>query len=62
MPISRFEQDFEVAKYIYSSLKSYAQLSADSHPKDSKFLQLSQQCQTVLQLAKPLYHILPIID
>jgi hypothetical protein len=55
-----FEKDFEVAKYIYSSLKSYAQLSADSHPTDSKFLQLSQKCQTVLQLAKPLYHIFSV--
>merc|ERR1719219_1925059 len=55
-----FEQDFEVGKYIYSSLKSYAQLSADSHPQDSKFLQLSQQCQTVLQLAKPLYHVFSV--
>jgi len=55
-----FEEDFEVAKYIYSSLKSYAQLSADSHPQDSKFQQLSQQCQTVLQLAKPLYHVFSV--
>merc|ERR1719436_1314289 len=55
-----FEEDFEVAKYIYSSLKSYAELSASSHPTDSKFLQLSQKCQTVLQLAKPLYHVFSV--
>jgi len=55
-----FEQDFEVAKYIYSSLKSYAQLSADSHPQYSEFQQLSQQCQSVMQLAKPLYHVFSV--
>ena len=55
-----FEQDFEVGKYIYSSIKSYAQLSADSHPQYSSLYQLSQQCQTVLQLAKPLYHVFSV--
>merc|ERR1711881_701792 len=55
-----FEEDFEVAKYIYSSLKSYAQLSADSHPQDSKSQQLSQQCQPAPQLAKPLYHVFSV--
>merc|ERR1719462_1020097 len=52
-----FEQDHEVAKYIYSSIKSYAQLQPQDQPEDSYQRQLSEQCQSVLKLAKPMSHI-----
>merc|ERR1719290_149834 len=40
-----FEQDHEVARYVYSSLKSYAQLQPEDHPEESSLRKLSQQCQ-----------------
>ena len=49
-----------MAKYIYSSLRSYAQLQHQDHPEDSYMRQLSQQCQTVLKLAKPMYHVFSV--
>merc|ERR1711962_1371630 len=52
-----FEQDHEVAKYIYSSIKSYAQLQPQDQPEDSYQRQLSEQCQSVLKLAKPMSHL-----
>merc|ERR1719489_426460 len=55
-----FEQDHEVARYVYSSLKSYAQLQPGDHPEDSSLRQLSEQCQSVLKLAKPMSQIISV--
>merc|ERR1719187_2541754 len=55
-----FEQDHEVARYVYSSLKSYAQLQPEDHPEESSLRQLSQQCQSVLKLAKPMSQIISV--
>merc|ERR1719391_1690758 len=49
-----FEQDHEVSKYVYSSLKSYAHIQPQDQPEDSYQRQLSEQCQSVLKLAKPM--------
>merc|ERR1712168_1224230 len=55
-----FEQDHEVARYVYSSLKSYAQLQPEDHPEESSLRKLSQQCQSVLKLAKPMSQIISV--
>merc|ERR1712168_200037 len=55
-----FEQDHEVARYVYSSLKSYAQLQPEDHPEESSLRQLSQQCQSVLKLAKPMSQVISV--
>merc|ERR1711931_540450 len=55
-----FEQDHEVAKYVYSTIKSYAVLRSEDHPTGSYMRQLSQQCQTVIQLAKPFHHVFSV--
>merc|ERR1719447_2384582 len=49
-----FEQDHEVSKYVYSSLKSYAHIQPQDQPEDSYQRQLSEQCQSVLKLSKPM--------
>ena len=55
-----FEQDHEVARYVYSSLKSYAQLQPEDHPEESSLRKLSQQCQSVQKLAKPMSQIISV--
>merc|ERR1719462_899957 len=55
-----FEQDHEVARYVYSSLKSYAQLQPEDHPEESSLRKLSQQCQSVLKLAKPMSQVISV--
>ena len=49
-----FEQDQEVARYVYSGLRSQAYLQRESHPEGSYLRQLSEQAKTVLPLAKPM--------
>eukprot|EP00092_Neocalanus_flemingeri_P041113 GFUD01044771.1.p1 GENE.GFUD01044771.1~~GFUD01044771.1.p1 ORF type:complete len:1713 (+),score=410.65 GFUD01044771.1:554-5140(+) len=49
-----FEQDVEMHKFIFSSLKSLAHISLDQHPEGSYLKDLTIKAQTVLPLAKPI--------
>jgi len=53
-----FEQDQEIVKFIYSTLKSNSNLAHESHPMGSYLYKLSEKCQTVLPLAKPMHSVL----
>merc|ERR1719228_2095737 len=48
-----FEKDDQVAKYVYSSLKSLSQIKRSQIPNDSKVFALALKAATVLPLAKP---------
>jgi len=49
-----FEQDHEVARFIYGTFQQQATLDARSHPEGSYLKDLSKKAKVVLPLAKPL--------
>jgi len=49
-----FEQDHEVARFIYGTFQQLATLDARSHPEGSFLKDLSKKAKVVLPLAKPL--------
>merc|ERR1712131_130771 len=53
-----FEQDLEVARFIYGTLKELVNLDARSHPEGSYLKDLSKKAKVVLPLAKPIPMIL----
>jgi len=53
-----FEQDVEMHKFVYSSLKSLSQIDLENHPEGSKWKGLTIKAQTVLPLAKPIAGII----
>jgi len=55
-----FEQDHEVARYIYGTFREQANLDQASHPEGSYLKDLSQKAKVVLPLAKPIPMILSV--
>jgi len=55
-----FEQDHEVARFIYGTFKELANLAQTIHPEDRTGWDLSQQAKVVLPLAKPIPMILSV--
>jgi len=55
-----FEQDLEVARFIYGTLKELVNLDARSHPEGSYLKDLSKKAKVVLPLAKPIPMILSV--
>merc|ERR1711872_1083849 len=53
-----FEQDLEVARFIYGTLKELVNLDARSHPEGTWVKDLSKKAKVVLPLAKPIPMIL----
>merc|ERR1719167_2108228 len=55
-----FEQDLEVARFIYGTFKELVNLDARSHPEGSYLKDLSKKAKVVLPLAKPIPMILSV--
>jgi len=53
-----FEKDAEMHKFIYSSLRTLAQINLESIPEGSKWKALTMKAQVVLPMAKPVAGII----